>query len=29
MKFKTVFCYGVFLTAGFTVEAQQLLAPTK
>jgi hypothetical protein len=28
MKFKTVFCYGMFLIPGFTVEAQQLLAPT-
>jgi hypothetical protein len=29
MKIKTVFlCYGLFLTAGVTVEAQELLAPT-
>jgi hypothetical protein len=28
MKFKTVFCYALFLTAGFAVQAQELLAPT-
>jgi hypothetical protein len=28
MKMTTAFCYGLFLTAGFAVEAQELLPPT-
>jgi hypothetical protein len=28
MKITIVFCYGLFLTTGFAVEAQELLAPT-
>jgi hypothetical protein len=28
MKFKIVFCYGLFVATGFTVEAQELFAPT-